>query len=121
MTAHVFGRRPKMPYLIGRCCIGRAFEPGGEPLAAMDVVALPVRGELARSQIFDHTLTQRTDRVSLVHGELHPGEVDDTSMLRTGRSNGYWGPLDWLLISRLLLPRSGLERSDLVPWPKAAG
>jgi hypothetical protein len=77
-------------------------------------------GELARSHIFDHTLTQRTDSVSLVHGELHPGEVDDTSILRTGLSNGYWGPLDWLPISRLLLPRSGLERSDFVPWPKAA-
>jgi hypothetical protein len=37
----------------------------------MDVAALRVRVELARSHIFDHTLTQRTDDVSLAHGELH--------------------------------------------------
>ena len=27
--------------------------------------------------------------------------------------------LNWLLASRLLLPRSGLERSDFVLWPEA--
>jgi hypothetical protein len=31
-----------------------------------------VRAELARSHIFDHTLTQRTDTVGLAHGELLP-------------------------------------------------
>jgi hypothetical protein len=29
----------------------------------------------------------------------------------------YHYPLNWLLASRLLLPRSGLERSDFVLWP----
>ena len=62
----------KSPHLVGRCRIGRAFEPGGEPLATVDVAALRVRVEFARSHIFDHTLTQRTDSVSLAHGELHP-------------------------------------------------
>src|SRR4029077_3669363 len=62
----------KSPHLVGRCRSGRAFEPGGEPLATVDVAALRVRVELARSHIFDHTLTQRTDRVGLAHGELHP-------------------------------------------------
>ena len=28
--------------------------------------------------------------------------------------------LNWLPASRLLLPHSGLERSDFVPWPKEA-
>src|SRR5258705_12270389 len=43
-------------------------------------------------------------------------EVDDTSILRTGLSNCYWRPLDWRPASRLLPPRSGLERSDVVLW-----
>jgi hypothetical protein len=47
-------------------------------------------------------------------------EVDDTSILRTGLSNRYWSPLDRLPASRLLPPRSGLERSDFVRWHKAA-
>ena len=59
-------------HLVGRRRIGRAFEPGGEPLAAGDVAALGVRVELARSHVFDHSLTQRTDSVGLAHGELHP-------------------------------------------------
>jgi len=42
-------------------------------------------------------------------------EVDDTSILRTGLSTCYWCPLDWQPASRLLPPRSGLERSDFVP------
>src|SRR5438132_1022792 len=46
-------------------------------------------------------------------------EVDDTSILRTGLSTCYWHPLDWLPASRLLPPRSGLERSDFVLWPEA--
>jgi len=45
-------------------------------------------------------------------------EVDDTSILRTGLSIRYRGPLA-LPASRLLLPRSGLERSDFVPCTKA--
>src|SRR5215510_1732304 len=43
-------------------------------------------------------------------------EVVDTSILRTGLSICYRGPLA-LPASRLLLPRSGLERSDFVLWP----
>jgi hypothetical protein len=57
-------------HLVGRCRIGRALEPGGEPLETINVAALRVRVELARSHIFDHTLTQRTDGVGLAHGEL---------------------------------------------------
>jgi hypothetical protein len=37
-------------------------------------------------------------------------------ILRTGLSTCYWSPLDWLSASRLLPPRSGLERSDFVHW-----
>src|SRR5215468_4143222 len=61
----------KSAHLVGHRRIGRAFEPGGEPLATVNVATLRVRVELARSHIFDHTLTQRTDSVSLAHGELH--------------------------------------------------
>jgi hypothetical protein len=43
-------------------------------------------------------------------------EVDDTSILRTGLSTCYGRPLDWRPASRLLPPRSGLERSDFVRW-----
>jgi hypothetical protein len=60
----------------------------------LDVAALRVRVELARSHIFDHTLTQRTDDIGLAHGSSILGEVDDTSILRTELSNGYWDPLD---------------------------
>src|SRR4051812_38080493 len=51
----------KSAHLVGRCRIGRAFEPGSETLATVNVAALRVRGELARSHVLDHALTQRTD------------------------------------------------------------
>ena len=62
----------KLAHLVGGCRIGRAFESGGKPLATGNVATLRVRVELARSHVFDHTLTQRTDGVSLAHGELLP-------------------------------------------------
>jgi hypothetical protein len=43
-------------------------------------------------------------------------EVDDTSILRTGLPTPLWSSSQLLLASRLLPPRSGLERSDFVPW-----
>src|SRR5215510_10418692 len=76
-----------------------------------------MRGELARSHIFEHTLGL-TVSVLLMESSIL-SEVDDTSILRTGLSTRYWGPLARLRASRLLLPRSGLERSDFVPWPFA--
>ena len=54
--------------------------------------------------------------VSLM-GSSFLSEVCDTSILRAGLSTHYWGPLSWLRASRLLHPRSGLERSDFVLWP----
>jgi hypothetical protein len=80
----------------------------------VDVAALIVWVELARSHVFDHMLTQRTDSVSLAHGSCFLSEVDDTSILRTEALHRYHYPLTWLPVSRLLLPRSGLERSDFV-------
>src|ERR1700730_16568896 len=53
--------------------------------------------------------------VSLM-GSSFLSEVDDTSILRTGALHCYHYPLSSLPASRLLLPRSGLERSDFVPW-----
>ena len=44
-------------------------------------------------------------------------EVDNTSILRTGALHCYHYTLNRLPASRLLLPRSGLERSDFVHWP----
>src|SRR4030081_1443085 len=49
-------------------------------------------------------------------GSSFLSEVDDTSILRTGALHRYHYPLTWLSASRLLLPRSGLERSDFVHW-----
>ena len=44
----------------------------------------------------------------------HALHADNT---RVDRGNpGYRCPLNRLPVSRLLLPRSGLERSDFVPW-----
>ena len=48
--------------------------------------------------------------VSLAMGSFFLSEVDDTSIL----GHLYHYPLTWLPVSRLLLPRSGLERSDFV-------
>src|SRR6201984_672912 len=39
------------PHLVGRRCIGRTLQPGGEPLAARNVAALSVRVELACSHV----------------------------------------------------------------------
>ena len=47
-------------------------------------------------------------------------EVDNTSILRTGALHCYHYTLNRLPAPRLLLPRSGLERSDFVLWPRAA-
>src|ERR1700757_3903186 len=44
-------------------------------------------------------------------------EVDNTSILRTGALHCYHYTLNRLPAPRLLLPRSGLERSDFVQWP----
>jgi hypothetical protein len=46
-------------------------------------------------------------------------EAGNTSILRTGALHRYHYLLTWLPASRLLLPRSGLERSDFVHWPEA--
>ena len=53
--------------------------------------------------------------VSLM-GSSFLSEVDNTSILRTGALHRYHYPLTWPPASRLLLPRSGLERSDFVLW-----
>src|SRR5262245_46051078 len=65
----------KKTHLVGCCGIRRAFEPGGKPLAALDVAALRMGIELARSHVFDHTLTQRTDGIGLAHGSSFLSEV----------------------------------------------
>jgi hypothetical protein len=44
-------------------------------------------------------------------------EVHNTSTLRTGALHCYHYTLNRLPASRLLLPRSGLKRSDFVYWP----
>src|SRR5215831_13302482 len=51
-------------------------------------------------------------------GSSFLSEVGNTSILRTGALHRYHYLLTWLPASRLLLPRSGLERSDFVLWPR---
>jgi hypothetical protein len=46
-------------------------------------------------------------------------EVDNTSISGRGSQTRQRFPLSWLPVSRLLPPRSGLERSDFVRWRKA--
>src|SRR6266849_1447534 len=43
-------------------------------------------------------------------------EVDNTSISGRGSQTRQRCPLSWLPVSRLLPPRSGLERSDFVLW-----
>src|SRR5712691_124519 len=43
-------------------------------------------------------------------------EVDNTSISGRGSQTRQRFPLSWLPVSRLLPPRSGLERSDFVRW-----
>ena len=74
----------KSAHLVGRCCVGRAFEPGGEPPAALDVTTLRVWVELARSHVLDHALTQRTDSGSVAHGRSILSEIDETSISGRG-------------------------------------
>src|SRR5271155_1915087 len=110
----------KSAHLVGRCRIGRAFEPSGEPLAALDVAALRMWVELARSHVLDHALTQWTDSGSVAHGNSILSEVDNTSISGRGSQTRQRFTLVWLPLSRLLPPRSGLERSDFVLWRNAA-
>src|SRR5215813_2191848 len=107
----------KSAHLVGRCRIGRAFEPGGEPLATVNVATLGVRVELAPSHVFDHTQTQRTDGVSIAHGELyeHLDSQDRGSPLLP-----LLYTLNWLPASRLLPPaqRAGAQRLRAGPSAK---
>src|SRR5271166_5424512 len=84
----------KTAHLVGRCRIGRAFEPGGEPLAAIDVATLRVRVELAGSHVFDLDSQDGAPRraIAILSACHRP------------------------LGSR---PPSGLERSDFVPWAQS--
>src|SRR3982074_1114675 len=92
----------KSARLVGRCRIWRAFEPGGEPLATVNVAALRVRVELARSHVLDHALTQRTDSSSVAHGNSILSEVDNTSISGRGSQTRHGCPLSQLPASRLL-------------------
>jgi hypothetical protein len=49
-------------------------------------------------------------------GSSFLSKVENTSILRTGPLHRYHYTLNRLPTSRLLLPRSGLERSDFVLW-----
>ena len=104
-------------HLVGRRRIGRTFEPGGEPLAAIDVAALRVRVELARSHVFDHTLTQRTDSVGLAHRALLPElRLNDPQFSGRGCPSRHRYPIGLLPALPAHAPRaSGPERSDFVP------
>src|ERR1700682_6053700 len=83
---------------------------------AATAALLRVRGELARSHVLDHALTQRTDSGSVAHGSSILSEVDKTSISGRGSQTRQRCPLSWLPVSRFLPPRSGLERSDFVHW-----
>src|SRR3981189_3744587 len=102
----------KPAHLVGRCRIGRAFEPGGEPLAALDMTTLRVWVELERSNVLDHALTQRTDSGSVAHGNSILSEVDNPSISVRLSQTRQCCPLSQLPASRLLPPaqRAGAQR-----------
>ena len=105
------------PHLVGRRCIGRTLEPGGEPLAARNVAALSVRVELACSHVLDHALTQRADSlVSLMESSIL-SEVDDTSILRTRLPSPLW-PSSQLAtgIMRLAQDEVGRRGAEVIDW-----
>ena len=62
------------------------------------------------------SVPQRTDSGSVAHGSSILSEVDNTSISGRGSQTRQRCPLNWLPASRLLPPRSGLERSDFVRW-----
>jgi hypothetical protein len=53
--------------------------------------------------------------VSLIESSIL-SEVDDTSILRTGLPTPLWPSSQLASGLSSLAPRSGLERSDFVPW-----
>jgi hypothetical protein len=63
----------------------------------------------------DQRFAAQADRM----GSSILSEVDNTSISGWGSQTRQRFPLSWLPVSRLLPPRSGLERSDFVPWPNA--
>jgi hypothetical protein len=83
------------------------------PSWRVDVTPAGCGGASARWR--NHTPTQRTDIVSLM-GSSILSEVDNTSISGPGSQTRQRFPLSWLPVSRLLPPRSGLERSDFVQW-----
>src|SRR6516162_4991709 len=102
--------------VIGRGRVRRPLQKCSQPLAAVDVAPLRVRTKLARIHVIDHALAQRGDGVRS-HGKL-------LSWVRSKHLDPQdrpHGPLS--MISQLIIapaagsPRSGLSRSDLVPWP----
>src|SRR5271165_2520206 len=81
------------------------------------MAALRVRVELARSHVFDHTLTKRTDSVGLAHRALLP-ELRLNDPRFSGRScpSRHRYPIRLLPALPAHAPRaSGPERSDFVP------
>src|ERR1700688_2229288 len=99
--------------------IGRTLQKCSETPAAVDVTSLRVCTEFARVHVLYHALAQRGDGVR-THGKL-------LSWVRSKHLDPQdrpHGPLS--TISQLGTapaagpPRSGLSRSDLVPWPTAA-
>jgi hypothetical protein len=69
--------------------VRRALEKRSEPFAAVDVASLGVRTQLARVHILDHTLTQRGDSFGCHKATPVLSEVEDTSILKTGRFPRY--------------------------------
>src|SRR5216683_4195120 len=102
--------------ILRRGSVRGPLEKRSKPLAAVNMAPLRPRAELACIHVLDHALAQRADR-NRTHGQLLSlDEVDDTSILKTGRHARYRRPLIWLPRPRVGPRFSGLSRSDLVLW-----
>jgi hypothetical protein len=64
------------------------------------------------------TLTLHLRDRSITYADRHSNPAPNNT--QGGAPQCYHYPLNRLPASRLLLPRSGLERSDFVRWPEAA-
>src|SRR6266568_5594495 len=75
--------------ILRRSRLGRSLQKCSELLAAANVASLRARTELARVHVLDHALAQRRDGFRTHRQTPVLDEVEDTSILKTGRPARY--------------------------------
>src|ERR1700681_3085707 len=106
--------------VLCRGCLGGPLEKSSEPLATANMAPLCARTELACVHVLDHALAQRGDGLRTHKQLLSWMRLTTPRSSRQGTPAGYRRSLPWLPCAQISPPRSGLSRSDFVPWPKSA-